>query len=115
MCFEEPALDRSQRDSADYRSALSVSGLHRSDNQCKRSDGLVQEDVFGCETQPALAGAGHNLDAEDGVSPKLKEIVLDAYLFHTQHLLPHVDEFLLSGCAGSHVLRLRLLRAVGVG
>jgi hypothetical protein len=90
VCFEKPALDRGERDSADDGFLLGVTDFHRGDDRRKRRDGLVQEDVLGCETKLGLSGAGYHLDAEDGVAAEFEEVVVDSDLFHAEYVCPDV-------------------------
>ncbi len=63
-------------------------------------DRLVPVDVPGGQGQPLLPGAGHHLDAEDGVAAEFEEVVVDADAFHAQHLGPDRGERAFGGRAG---------------
>ncbi|MCY1509140.1 hypothetical protein D9M68_434720 [compost metagenome] len=65
---------------------------------------LLLEDIPRADLQPRLAGAGDHLHGDDGVAAQLEEVVLDADLFDTQHLLPD---------AGQQRFRLALRRDEG--
>src|ERR1051325_3035505 len=105
ILLQEPVLDGSESHRTREGSLLGLKPLSRSRHSSELSNGLMLEDLARSEFEPLCIGSGDDLDAEDGVTTQLEEVVLDAHLFETQHLAPDASERLfLRG-----VRRLKLL------
>src|ERR1041385_1494851 len=64
------------------------------------------EDLTGGEPQSRLVGPCYDLDAQDGISPELEEVVVDPHLLQSEHFPPYPGKLFLNGSIGFFVFAL---------
>src|SRR4051794_5526825 len=74
------------------RRGLRLGRRGRRDSGGELGDGLVLEEEGGAELEAGLAGAGDELDAEDGVAAEGEEVVVDADALDAEDGLPDAGE-----------------------
>ncbi|MNG93279.1 hypothetical protein D3C79_522370 [compost metagenome] len=86
---EEPLLERQQWHAPEQRPLL---GLHRAlafaQHRCQAAHGLVLEQLLGREVQALLARTSDDLNRDDGIAPKLEEVVVHPDPLKAQHIGP---------------------------
>src|SRR5580692_6631815 len=92
---EEPLLDGGQGGGAGEGLVCGGAGAGEGGAGCELGDALVEEQVPGGELVAGPAGAGDDLDGQDGVAAELEEVVVDADLAGAQDLGPDPGDGLL--------------------
>src|SRR5262249_53765433 len=86
--LEEPALNGTERNRSGYGALFCLNRFARACDCNQLCDCLVLENLLRSEPEPRLARSGDDLDAENGITAKLKKIVVDADLREIQSLTP---------------------------
>src|SRR2546422_9822752 len=90
--IEEPVLDRRKRHRPGHGPLIHWRRTRLARDRRQRLDRLMLEHEPWREPEPGLRRAGDDLEAQDRVAAKGKEIVVDADAIEPQHLGPEPGE-----------------------
>jgi len=93
-----PRLNRQERRGS-WPSGSANLGARRAHDARHLGNRLLSEDVTHTQMKPALRGARDELNAEDGISPELEEVVVDAEAIEPEKLSDDLGERLLVLCS----------------
>src|SRR5579885_1877628 len=96
LLLKEPSLNGAEWDRTEDKPLFAFNGWPRAGHQAQFRDGLVLEQLFGCQVQTCLACPAHDLNAQDRVASEFKEIVMDTNSLDSQHLCPDLGQHLFS-------------------
>ena len=77
IAFEKPPLHRSEGDVALETPLLGAGARIRAGHRRQRRDRLVLEELSERELESRVPGPSHDLDAENGITAQLEEVVVD--------------------------------------
>src|SRR6266508_4609902 len=100
LSLEKPLLDRCQRKFAGYDPLFRSQNLTNPDHRSQFCDGLPAKDLLRSNFKSYPIGAGNDLNAENRISPKVEEIVMDTESLQSQNALPNLYQQSFRRCAG---------------
>ena len=106
LLLEEPVLNRRQRDLAGsgFASVFRICGRsHECGSLRESGDRRRTEQITRSELQASCATPGDHLDAENGVTAQLEEVVVDPHLFDAEDRAPDAGHRLLGRRPGRDV------------
>ena len=95
ILLQEPALDRQQWHPVQTDHRASHLGPGNAFNHGQFGDGLIFKQLPRCEMQTGFARLSHDVDAEDGIAPEFKKIVVHPYLLQFQNSRPDFRQLFL--------------------
>src|SRR6266446_6393164 len=95
LLLEEPTLERRQRRFTADDALLDGDSFALASYRRQFRNRLMLENLLGRQLHTGLVGTRDNLDALDGVSTQLKEVVFDSDLIDAKQRLPYAGDDLL--------------------
>ncbi len=114
VVLEEPVLDRSEWDVAGDCSLLGLHYLSRSYHRRQFRNRSILEDLIGSESKSGFACLSSSTNAENGITAKFEEVVINADLLNAEDLGPDVCERLFLPVAWRDQRRFILLYTLGL-
>ncbi len=103
VLLEKPLLYRQQWRLARECILFCIGGNNFPGYQRKFRNTLVLKNLLRCQLHTHLLGSRYNLNTQNGITTKLKKIVIYANLFQPEHFTPNLNQYLFYIIARCHV------------